>query len=190
MRNITGILSKLSSYQTIRDDIKNSNTPVFASGIIDVQNTHVMAALTEELQRPALIIAENDIKAREIYENLYFFNKNTVMFDARDIIFYSADVHSRDTDTKRLSVLKNLVEGEKINVVVPVDAVFDKIIPPNILKNSVVSIKEGEEYNTEDLIEKLIYMGYERCETAESKGQFSVRGGIIDIYPSVSDTAF
>ena len=190
MRNITGILSKLSSYQTIRDDIKNSNTPVFASGIIDVQNTHVMAALTEELQRPTLIIAENDIKAREIYENLYFFNKNTVMFDARDIIFYSADVHSRDTDTKRLSVLKNLVEGEKINVVVPVDAVFDKIIPPNILKNSVVSIKEGEEYNTEDLIEKLIYMGYERCETAESKGQFSVRGGIIDIYPSVSDTAF
>ena len=109
MRNITGVLSPLSSYQMLKDGILGGISPIQVTGVIDSQNVHLMAAVAEETNRPLLIVAENDIKAREIYENMYFFNKNIAVFDSRDLIFYSADVHSRETDTKRLSVLKKLI---------------------------------------------------------------------------------
>ena len=133
MRNITGVLSPLSSYQMLKDGILGGISPIQVTGVIDSQNVHLMAAVAEETNRPLLIVAENDIKAREIYENMYFFNKNIAVFDSRDLIFYSADVHSRETDTKRLNVLKKLINNEIQIVIVPSDAYFDKIIPPDIL---------------------------------------------------------
>ena len=190
MRNITGVLSPLSSYQMLKDCISGGISPIQVTGVIDSQNVHLMAAVAEETNRPLLIVAENDIKAREIYENMYFFNKNIAVFDSRDLIFYSADVHSRETDTKRLSVLKKLINNEIQIVIVPSDAYFDKIIPPDILKESVLTIAEGNSYNIDDIINRLIYMGYERVEAAESPAQFSLRGGILDIYPTIADTAF
>ena len=74
-------------------------------------------------------------------------NTYTVLFDSRDVLFYSADVHSHETDNRRLKVLKRLAEGEKLIVVVSANAVFDRIIPPDMLKESIVSIKEGDIVN-------------------------------------------
>ena len=190
MRNITGILSPLSSYQMLKDGITGGISPIQVTGVIYSQNAHLMAAVAEETNRPLLIVAENDIKARQIYENMYFFNKNIAVFDSRDLIFYSADVHSRETDTKRLNVLKKLINNEIQIVIVPCDAYFDKIIPPDMLKESVITITEGSVYNIDDIINRLIFMGYERVEAAESPAQFSLRGGILDIYPTIADTAF
>lgn len=190
VKNINNILSRLESYRILKSDIESGNTPVLASGVINAQETHVIDALCEDLKRPALIIAENDLKAAEIYENMRFLNKNTILFPSRDIIFYSADVHSKETDTKRVQALKRLAEGEILNVVVSAEAVFDRLIPAEFLRKSVIALKEGETENIDVLSERLVYMGYEKAELTESPGQFSIRGGIVDIYPTVSDTAF
>jgi len=189
MRNINETLLGLESYKTLINSLKSGITPVMASGIIDAQNAHIISSVIENLKRPALIVAENDIKAKEIYDDMRFFDKNTMLFKSRDIIFYSADVHSKDTDTKRLLTLKNIVENNVSTVVVSCEAIFDKILPPEILLKSVIKLKEGNRYDIEEIINRLVYMGYERLNAAESPGQFSVRGGILDIYPPVDDMA-
>ena len=140
MKNINNILSRLESYRILKSDIESGNTPVLASGVINAQETHVIDAICEDLKRPALIIAENDLKAAEIYENMRFLNKNTILFPSRDIIFYSADVHSKETDTKRVQALKRLAEGEILNVVVSAEAEFDWLIPAEFLRKSVSRI--------------------------------------------------
>ena len=86
MRNITGVLSPLSSYQMLKDGISGGISPIQVTGVIDSQNVHLMAAVAEETNRPLLIVAENDIKAREIYENMYFFNKNIAVLDRKSVV--------------------------------------------------------------------------------------------------------
>ncbi|MCI1931824.1 MAG: transcription-repair coupling factor [Clostridia bacterium] len=189
MRNIAAALSESKEYGRLKDDILKNNTPVLTTGVIDVQTLHMISSVIYDLKRPSVIVAENDIKAKEMFEDMYFFNKNTVLFPSRDIIFYSADVHSRDTDINRMNVLKRLLEDENVNVVVSAEAVFDRLVPPEVLKDSIIRIKEGDMLDLETLSQKLILMGYERTDETQSKGQFSIRGGIIDIYPSVNENA-
>jgi len=189
MKNITAAVSENTGYSRLRDDIKNNNTPVLAAGVIDVQALHIISSLTSDLDVPAVIVAENDIKAREIFEDMYFFDKNTVLFPSRDIIFYSADVHSRDTDIRRVNVLKRLLSRERVNVVVSAEALFDRLVPPKVFKASVINIKEGDELDLEALGMRLVFLGYERTDETQSKGQFSIRGGIIDIFSPAEENA-
>ena len=98
MKAFDKFLDELESYERLKDDIKNKNTPILATGVIDVQNMQLASALSSQLMRPALIIAENELMAKKMYEDYRFFDKNVCLFPSRDIIFFSADVHSRETD--------------------------------------------------------------------------------------------
>ena len=72
-------------------------------------------------------------------------------------------------------------------MITSLEAVLGYTIPPEVLSENVLKIKTGECYNPEELVEKLVLMGYTRDDTVEGCGQFSVRGGIIDIFSPFDD---
>ena len=66
MKAFDKFLDELESYERLKDDIKNKNTPILATGVIDVQNMQLASALSSQLMRPALIIAENELMKKKM----------------------------------------------------------------------------------------------------------------------------
>lgn len=177
-------LYNLNEFTEAAESIKEKKTPVLARGVIDSQKVHLAWALGEDLSAPILMITDSEIKAKEIYEDMYSFYKDKVKFyPAKDIVFYNADVRSNHIIKQRIDILSALLEEPKEVkcIVLSVEALFDRLAPPRIFKEYIMSYSIGDTLEPDSLIRMLVSMGYTRGDTAEGAGQFSVRGGIVDI---------
>ena len=183
-------LKNADSFNTIKDAIKTpKSTPtIWASGVVETQKWHYTAGLLKELNRPALIIAPSERKAKFIYEDLYyFFRESCHIYPSRDLIFYAADVKGGEITRQRLDVLDKLHRAKETNpiVILSSEALLDRMTPPKTFHQYRFCLSVGDICEPEALIKKLIQMGYERRGLAEGAGQFAMRGGILDIYPAV-----
>lgn len=182
MKTFTNPLKELKEFNDIEDNIKLKNTPIQITGCIDSQKCHLISGLSEGVPWK-LIITYNDIKAKEIYEDYKLYDKEVYVYPAKDIIFYSADIHGNAIVRDRLKILRKLIDREPITVITTLDGGMDKILPLEFLKQRVVKISEGGSLDLTKLVEELVHLGYERMGQVEGPGEFAVRGGIIDIYP-------
>ena len=182
-------LLQLSEYKNICKNLEDNECPVYVEGCVDAQKTHWMASFSEAYPFK-LIVTHSEKRVKEIYENYRFFDKNVQDYPARDIIFYSADVHGQALVRQRLSVIQKLLEQEPVTVVTTIDGLMDSLLPPEKLSQQIMRLREGGICDQEDLIRRLIHMGFERAVQVEGPGQFSVRGGILDIYNLADDCPY
>lgn len=175
-------LLRLEAFEMINKRMKFGQQSMAVSGIADSGKTHLIHAICE--QGSKLIVTYNEVRAKEICEDMRFFEKEQVMlYPSKDIIFYSADVHSNDITMERMLVIQQLIQNEPITVVLSIEALMDPIIQKEQFKNAVLRFDIGEPLLINDFTKRLIYMGYERTAQVEGRGQFAIRGGIIDIFP-------
>lgn len=177
-------LLEFESYQQLKKDISEANTPVLLSGVLESQKCHIIHALSEHLNRPSLIITNNDIRLKEIQEDMSFFTAGNVMiYPSKDVIFYTADVHSLDIVKARMSVVEAILEGKNPTIVLTIEALFDRLIRKEVFMDFILDISTGDIKAASQIIHQLLDMGYERTELVEATGQFAMRGGILDIFP-------
>ena len=189
MRAVTEPLLELECYQSCLEQIKRENTPVFATGVIDVQKTHLLYCLKEHTGRATLVLTYSELRAKELAADLRFFTRDIVVYPAKDILFYSADVHSMETNRQRFLALEQLIEGRKPIVVASMEALLDRYPKKEIFTLFIISLCVGEVVDTQELLRKLICMGYERVEAVEAPGQVAMRGGILDVFSLTADEA-
>lgn len=189
MKALLDPLLELESYRHLLESIKQKQTPVFVSGVIDAQKTHLAYGLMEHTKRPLVILTHSEVRAKEILEDLRFFTKEGMYYPARDILFYSADVHSMEMNRQRFLVLERLLEGKCPVIVASMEALMDRFPKKEIFSSFVLTLKAGDVVDLEELTKKLVYMGYERTELVESPGQFTLRGGILDFYSLTAEEA-
>jgi len=185
-------LKELDSFNRIAEALAKNQTPVMATGVIDSQKIHLMWALCEKQNKNALIVAASELDAKGIYEDLRYFYKDRVkFFPSKDIIFYSADVHSSDITRKRLEVINALLQNKAEAVVLSADALFDRLADKDVFVSSIFTLKTGDTLSLEALAVKLIHMGYSRSGgELECAGRFAIRGGIADIFTPAGDMAY
>ena len=158
----------------------------WATEVVESQKWHLAAALLQATGRPALIIAPSELKAKAIYEDLYyFFRDNCTIYPSRDMLFYAADVKSVDITRQRLRAIDKIA-GKAPIIILSAEALLDRMIPPDIFHANKLELSVGDIAEPEAVIRKLAQMGYERCSLVEGPGQFALRGGIMDIYPAVA----
>ncbi len=168
----------------MRKAVRQGNGPTLVFGLSESQKNHAVSSLLYPLDRQCLYITYSDAQAKKIYEDLKFYMDHQVMLlPPRDIVFYDVAAHSTELSGQRLQVLEALVLGEKRIVVASIEALLCIQTPPAIFKESLIQIEVGQELPIDTLTRKLVGMGYERVSTVEGRGQFSVRGGIMDVYP-------
>jgi len=180
------------NFKLILENLENGNTPILASGVLDSQKSHLIACIREKIKNPMLIITSSELRAKEIEQDLNFFFKKNVqvlMYPSKDVIFYSADVRSKDIVKQRFDVLNTLMSGKRFLLVLSIESLFDRLTPKNKFEDFILELEEGMEIDPEKLIENLILMGYERRDLVEAAGQFAVRGGIIDIFTTINQNA-
>lgn len=179
---MNSIISKMQTnnkFTEFIEDIKNKKGPICVSGLSDVYKAQLIGAAKENLKNTCLIITYNEIQAKKIYDDVKQFEKNTFIFNKKDIVTYDYEVESYDNLYERIKVLNEL--NKKCIVITTIEAAMQKMIPKEVLYKNKIRLKVGDTIDTEELKEKLISMGYERTELTEGNGQFCIRGGIIDI---------
>lgn len=175
----------LNAYRETLESLENKNTPILIYGLTESAIGQIVYSLEENTKRNIVLVAQDSLRARKIYEdilNLGF--KECSIFPKKDIFLYDRDSKSFENMVPRLKTLSGLINGNVKILITTLDALRDKVCKKEIYKEATIKIKTSSEINTKELEKKLVNMGYERLPQVEGRGQFSIRGGIIDIYTS------
>ena len=181
MKYLIQELENTQKFKEYISDVKNKISPIELSGLADVGKVQIISATREVVKRPILIITYNEIKAKKMLEDLKYFMKNIDYFPRREIVAYDYEVESKDIPYERIEVLNKIKENKTDIVITTVEALMQKMISKELLYKYVIQFKIGDTYDLETIKQNLILLGYERNDLVENKGQFSIRGGIVDI---------
>ena len=182
----------LKSYQNdprvgkIASSLKDGATPrLQLQGIKGALDTFVLKASFEQLQRTCLYIADDKEQAA------YFQNSLAALTDKKTIHFFP-DSFKRPTAFGSTNPTYTLQRTETINritgtkkpqlIVTYPEALFEMVVSPEVLNKSRINIEVGEKIDIDFIIEILIEYGFRREDFVYEPGQFSIRGGIIDIF--------
>ena len=180
---------RISELGTICEEAKKKNkTPVEISGTDGYARYYTMDCLGQN--RVKLIVTYNEDRAKEILDAYSFFDRNVLYYPAKDVLFYSADIHGHTILRQRMEVVKGIVEGTVTTIVVSIDALLNKIVPLQEIQQNILTFTVGEMLDLEKVKKILVSLGYERNDWVDGVGQFAIRGGILDIFPMSSECPF
>ena len=222
-------LAELAEFEELNTDLNRGKGPVQVSGCMDSQKVHLMQEAGETLPWK-LVVTYDEARAKEIYDDFRCFTDRVWLYPAKDLLFYSADIHGNLITRQRMQVVKALLEdaggsrggaaaaagrglgaagsaagrsvgncGETAGrpgtaaggvVVTTLDGLMDRLLPLSALQTQILSVRPGEIIDIEEWKSRLVTLGYERMAQVDGMGQFSVRGGIIDVFPLDSIRSF
>ena len=189
METLLAPLGEINAFREAVECIGNNKLPIHISGCMDTQKCHFIYGLSQGIQWK-VIITQNEIQARKIAEDYRIFDRNVLYYPSKDVIFYSADIHGSAISVERLKVIKALIKEECGTVITTMDAGMELVASLDTFAKAVRIIKEQDIVDIDKLTEHLVSIGYERQYQVESPGDFSVRGGIIDIFPVTEECPF
>ncbi len=159
------------------------------SGAAQICRSHLIAALCERSPRCAVVLCQDDLAANRTAQELEaLLGTRPAVLPARELTLYDAQAASRGWEQKRLRALYALSRGETPLLVASVEAASLRTMPPAVLSGSAVRLCLGEDYDLSELTTRLVRCGYSRAQLVEGVGQFSVRGGILDVYSPAMDS--
>ena len=182
MNTIIGELGKSKKFIDLSKQIEKTKSPISISGLTSVGMAEIIASIKGYNKKPILLVTYNEIQAKKILENIKAFEtENVVLFSKKEIVTYDYVAESKDLPYERIETLNKINEKKNLIVVTTIEALMQKLPSKEVLFNDILEFKVGDICNLEDIKRKLVNLGYSRYDLIEGRGQFSIRGGIIDI---------
>ena len=181
MNTILGELGKSKKFVDIIKNIEDKKGPIGISGLTGVGETQLIASINEYTKRPIAIITYNEIQAKQIMENLKAFTEKAIFFPKKEIVTYDYIAESKDLPYERIETLNKIKEKRTPILVTTIEAIMQRLPKKETLYKNTLKLKVGEIKNLDEIKQKLVNLGYTRCDLIEGRGQFSIRGGILDI---------
>ena len=177
-------LEESSNFSEVIGCLQNGQLPINLSGLSDSGKSYVINGIFEKIDNSIVVITHNEIDAKNLYEDLSLYSTDVYFLPIREVVFYNVDAISGDLRWARLKVINEILKKrEKKIIVTSVDAMTTLYTPKQKYLEYSLTIKQGEEVDLKDISTKLMNCGYERVEVVEGKGEFSFRGGILDVFP-------
>lgn len=171
-RDYSGILSAI-----------NGEGNIHISGLLPVSKPNIVYSIFKDSSRQMMYIANTEYEAKKICDELsVYLNKKVEFLTTTDILFYHLDARDRKADARNLKTILRLLKKEKIILVTSVEAITRKYVPKKIILDNIFKLKVGQTMDMQDLARRLVGLGYQRVSKVEGFGQFSMRGGIIDVF--------
>ena len=186
---LKGLLEPLENsteFQNIIGDIEKKKYPIGLYGASESGRGYIIDGIFERFDKSIIIVTQSDMEAKNLYEDLILYTTEVYYFPVKEMVFYSIDAISGDLRWERLKVINQILNKKKKIVVTSIDSFAAKYTPHKLFLEYSIKLKEGSEVNLKELSQKLVQSGYERVEMVEGKGQFSLRGGILDVFPTCS----
>lgn len=190
MKRLTGLIRYdkefSGSVEALREQLRAINPkPMIVNGLTAGASSAYLAEMILEYRRisktPALVITATDTERERCAEAIRASGIRAVQYKTRDFVFHNISA-SHDTERERLSVLSEIMCGECEVVVTTPSAALARTIPEELLASLTMTVKCGDVIDPEELSERLVTLGFARVDLVESAGQFSRRGGIVDLW--------
>lgn len=154
-------------------------------GLAGSQKSALVAAAYRQAPRTTVIMTGSQESVRQLGDDLRVLLPGVEVLElpALDVVTFTVAAKSVELAAKRMDVFTKLIRGEKVIVLAAVEASIQKVLSKKEFMQSRIMLTAGEPLEREELLDSLVRFGYERVDQVDSIGQFSVRGGIIDIFP-------
>ena len=164
--------------------IKNFIAEKSQSLLLERLNSSAKAFLLSQLKHKNILILSEGKRKEALYNDLSFFSKRPIIEIPSWDTFFEEDLKpSKDILGKRMSAIQSILEEKTKIVMAPLACALQKIPSSKVLSQSLKTIEKGQSYCFDAFIQLLHDLGYQRSSIVSDKGQFSVRGGIIDVFP-------
>lgn len=191
MNVITNLLKSDRYVNRFLQALEGGAKRVYLHGLLPESTGHFLVFLAETIKRPVFLVSSSEKRAMELTEGLESISEGKAFyFPNEEINFFRADSVISSNRQRRMAVMERLVSGGPLIVTTTLQALSRPVSPPEVRLANRLSLELGREYPIEEVLEKLVTMGYERVMTVEHRGQFALRGGIIDIFPPSEKKAF
>ncbi len=181
MNAINHLLDNSEEFRKITDKAEQGLYPISISGVADAQKAHISDALARALNKKAFVVTYNDIQARRLCDDMnFFFEDECVYIPPKERVLYAVEASNHEIDNKRAAALSAFSKGK--SAVVSIESLLHFVAGKNTLTSMNITLRYGGTIDAEALPEKLTQMGYTRVDIVNIKGQFAIRGGIVDIY--------
>ncbi len=182
METFVNPLKGLAEYEEIRRNLRDNRGILQVTGCLESQKAHWLYSLSH-LYNNCLVVAEDDQKAKEFFEDYRFYQPDVLLYPAKDLLFYYADIQGNLLTKQRMRVIRKILEKENVTVITSVGGCMERIRPLQEIEKSCLHFQNDSPMDLEQLGRDLVSLGYERTGQVEISGQFSIRGGIVDIFP-------
>ena len=167
-------LQGLAEFEQIKEKSKTNKGILQVSGCMESQKSHLMYGLSG-IAPYRLILAEDERRAKEIYEDYRFYDRKVYSYPAKDLLFFQADIHGNLLIRQRMKVIKALLEEKELTVVTSIDGCMDFLESLEKIKEQLIHYESDSTVDIEQLKNQLVALAYERVGQVEMPGQFSVR---------------
>ncbi len=181
MKFLDNILKKDAAASEFLASIKKGELPLSVSGLTGVHRALYCAALSKNGNR-LIVVTPDEASATVMLGDLTNLGIKAGIFPIRDFCFSDAHAVSKEYEYVRVDTLSKILDGQLSVVLVPAEAALQYTVPPEILTENTLSLSVGKEVSPEALVDTLLGAGYRASGEVEGAGQFSRRGGILDIF--------
>ena len=189
MNAITKPLWELADFEETKEALNKEEICVALSGCTDSQKVHILEGMSDGF-RMKIIATFSDKRVKEIVEDLRLYERNVFSYPAKDLIFYQADIHGNRLMTERIRTLRRIAEGLPLTIVTTFDALMNAQVPLQIFTENILAVKKRGIVTEEEIAARLVAMGYTRNYQVEEAGQFSIRGGIVDVFDLTEENPY
>jgi transcription-repair coupling factor (superfamily II helicase) len=185
MNGLHQAFAKNDDIQSIFSGVEEGLREQLVAGLSGSSRSLLIASLYKETNKAIMVVTYNLLQAQKLYEDLLSFvpEDEVFMYPANELIAAELSIASPELRAQRIEALNYWTKNDKGIVIVPMGG-FRKLLPPKeTWKKHQIHFKVGEDVDLDFLLALFIQMGYHRVEMVSSPGEFSIRGGIIDIYP-------
>lgn len=187
MKLINEVLKKDPDYLSLLNEVERGRLPIVCTGLSLIHKAIIAAALREHTGKRVVLITHDEATAAELCGDINALGLKCLNFPARDLCIGDLSGYSKEYEHKRIDTLSAVADGAFDLLTISLDAAVQYTVKPEVLKGSRFTLKTGDSADTSELAERLINAGYTRSQLCEGSGQFSVRGGIFDLFPVNSE---
>lgn len=185
MQVIIDLMVKQAEMQSIISGIKEGLNEQLVSGLSGSTRSMFAALVARETDKSIMIVTHNLLQAQKFYDDLIHVvpEDKVYIYPTNDLITAELSIASPELRAQRIEMLNDMVTGKQGIYIVPVAGLKRILPPPDEWAKYLFHIEVGTDIDLEKSIQTFVDMGYQRREIVTAPGEFSVRGGIFDIYP-------
>lgn len=176
------LFEKKKNFDDLKKNILENKTPILTTGLLKEQRAHIGYFLYKKLKNNIVFIVSNKDEAEELLKEVKNFGLRTALVTGKETHFYTIDAKDRKEEAKIVEEIVKLAMGNWDVLILTIDALLSKYIPKENILNNIIKINLNSEININELVYNLISIGYTKEHKVEGVGQFSIRGGIVDIF--------
>ena len=184
MEFLTNAIGGLNEFRALENAVKNSVLPAAVTGISGVHKANIIYSLCARLGRRAFVVAGDEPEANRLCADLESMGMHPLLYPVRDFSFRDTEGSSHEYERQRLQAEERILGGSCDAVVCCMDAALQYTIPPEELQKRSLTLRAGQSVSMRSVEETLSAAGYEPAVQIDGTGQYSVRGGILDFFPT------